>query len=76
MDLKLYSASGKFLTYVYSFNHVKTYAESHQEEVFDDGDKDAKVTCDWFTKYFNKDVQPQDIRKAWNDYKNYPTSDR
>ena len=76
MDLKIYSASGKFLTEVYSFNRVKTYTDSHLDEVFDEEDKNPRVECGWFTKYFNKDIQPQDIRKAWNEYNNYPTSDR
>jgi hypothetical protein len=76
MELKIYSASGKFLTEVYSFNRVKTYTDSHQNEVFDDGNKRARVESGMFLKFFDRDIQPQDIRKAWNEYNNYPTSDR
>lgn len=76
MDLKIYSASGRFLTEVYSFNRVKTYTDSHFEEVFDEDGKYPRVECGMFSKDFDKDVQPQDIRQAWNDYNNYPTSDR
>ena len=76
MELKIYSASGKFLTEVYSFNRVKTYADAHPDEVFDVEGKYARVECGMFTKDFGKNVQPQDIRKAWNRFNNYPTSDR
>lgn len=76
MDLKIYSASGRLLKEVSSFYRVKTYADSCPEEVFDDGDQLPHVECGWFTYYFNRNVEPQDIRKAWNRYNNYPTSDR
>lgn len=76
MDLNIYSASGQLLTEVHSFYRVKTYVDSHPGEVFDDGEHLPRIECGWFTSYFDRDVQPQDLRKAWNDYNNYPTTDR
>ena len=58
--LYVFSSSGKALGEASGYLAVRRLVEQHRELVFDAPDP----------------VQPQDIRKAWNRFMDYPTTDR
>lgn len=78
MRLYVFSSSNKALGEVPSYLAVRRLVEQHREQVFDAPDPSAKARVEMGTMVYKFDdaVQPQDIRKAWNRYMNYPTTDR
>lgn len=77
MRLYVFSSSGKALGEVSSCLAVRRLVEQHREQVFDAPDPAAKawVEIGAMAYEFDDTVQPQDIRKAWNRYMSYPTTD-
>lgn len=77
-QLFLFSSSGVALGEVPSYLAVRRMVEQHHDRVFDASDPAAKawVEIAKMRYEFDDTVQPQDIRKAWNRYMGYPTTDR
>jgi len=68
----LYSASGKKLIRVFREMQVKEYVDKNPRDVFDTGNPEdkAKVAADTsdFEFAFGPDVQPQNVRDAYEEF--------
>lgn len=76
--LFLFSSSGAALGEVPTYLAVRRMVEQLREQVFDAPDPSAKawVEMGGMRYEFDDTVQPQDIRRAWNRFMNYPTADK
>lgn len=75
-QLFLFSSSGAALGEVPSYLAVRRMVEQHHDRVFDAPDPAARARVEMggMRYEFDDAVQPQDIRKAWNSYMNYPSA--
>lgn len=78
IELRLYSAMRRDLGELVSFYAVRRKVETTPELLFDSQEpgKRPYVAGGGFRYDFDLQVQPQDIRRAFNNYMNYPTTDR
>ena len=76
--LYVFSSSGKALGEASGYLAVRRLVEQHRELVFDAPAPAAKAWVEMGAMRweFDDTVQPQDIRKAWNRFMDYPTTDR
>lgn len=76
--LFLFSSSGTALGEVPTYLAVRRMVEQHHDQIFDSPDSAAKAWVEMgkMRYEFDDTVQPQDIRKAWNRFMDYPTADR
>lgn len=68
-DFRIYDSGGKFVKDIHALRQITELVNTH-DEWFENGD--AEIQTGAFTYKFNKDVKPQDIRKAWYDFMGYP----
>lgn len=68
-DFKIYDSDGNFVKDIHALRQINELIPNH-DEWFNNGD--AEIIKGSFKYKFNKDVKPQDIRKAWYEDMGYP----
>ena len=65
------NSSGEDVKVIYKFHQIIDLVEKEKDTLFLNGDASISEIGGAFTYRFNKDVQPQHIRRAYEDFFGY-----